>query len=438
MAQPNISIASLFGITPEEYKYQRAQNDLDTITTAAPKSGVDQLFMLAGRQAGRAVGGMLGSQDPTLTRITKINAVGKMVQDMGVDPSNPDEVYPAMIKGFQQAGLMQEAMMASQQYQALQMKRQEQIIERQKAQAALTNAMNKKTENDPSLLKSDSPFIIGAKYVLGKDITRTTDLNPEEFKVVKDWADNYMKDMPPEKDLAERIYEMDGTAPKQFLYQYRPEQVAAARKSLLEDKKQLKPETKVENKVTVHGQKNVLDVDQKMAEDYLTQSQSSIKTLQSLGKMAETYKGGVVTGSLADTRVNFLNVLDTLGFTTGKDKQVLANSEDFAKEAQRLIGSVLKAYGYNPSNVDLQAAQKSMPNLANSPQGLVQLINGLIEMEQMRYDEAERALEHYRNNDGSFKGFKRKLPSVSPIMSGSSSDRKKAAEAEARKRGLIP
>ena len=167
MAKDNISIASLFGISPEEYQYQRAQNDLDTITTAAPNNGVNQLLMLGGRQLGRGLGDLMGAQDPTLARLTKIQAVGKMVQDSGVDPSNPDEVYPAMIKGFQQAGLMQEAMMAAQQFQALQMKRQELVYDGLKSQASLYKAMGEKTtakNNSPDALSKED---VDAALTLG-------------------------------------------------------------------------------------------------------------------------------------------------------------------------------------------------------------------------------------------------------------------------------
>ena len=54
MAKDTITVASLFGIYPEMYQYQQKQADLDYVTQAEPSSGLDRLFMLAGRRAGRS------------------------------------------------------------------------------------------------------------------------------------------------------------------------------------------------------------------------------------------------------------------------------------------------------------------------------------------------------------------------------------------------
>lgn len=141
MAQENYSVANLFGLpTPEEFGAYRNQQDLDYVVKNAPQSGLDQLAMLAGRRAGRATSDWMGNPDPELQRVTKIHAIGKMVQDSGVDPTNPDEVFPAMINGFQQAGLQKEALMAAQQYEGIKQNRNKITNERLASEAQLTQA----------------------------------------------------------------------------------------------------------------------------------------------------------------------------------------------------------------------------------------------------------------------------------------------------------
>lgn len=437
MAKDSISIASLFGITPEEYKYQQAQRDLDVITQSN-NSGLGQLFMLAGRQSGNAVAGLMGVQDPTLNRLTKIQSVGKMVKDMGIDPNNPDEVYPAMIKGFQDMGLTQEAVLAAQQYQGFDMKRKEQVIEGQKAQAALTKAWSdKKTAAGKAI---DPKIAQSAKIMFGKDVDSLDDLTQDELLMIDKRIDSLATELRTPEDFARTGKTEFKINPKPYLWQYSNEEAKQIQDYIdsqkAADAERRKPVTKIDNRIQVQGEKNVLEIDKKDAEDYLNMRTASQRALKTLGKMADNYREGVNTGTGANVRTDLLRVLDTFGVSTGKAKDVLANTEEFNKQVNELVQGIIKNFGYNPSNTDLTFAIQSLPNISNSPEGLRRLINGLIKEHQDILEESNRALSHFRRNKGSFEGFEPKRQLATPVSNAANIPRSEL-EAEARARGLI-
>ena len=158
------------------------------------------------------------------------------------------------------------------------------------------------------------------------------------------------------------------------------------------------------------GDKNVLEVDKKMAEDYLTQFQSAKKVLPRLDEMTKLVANGVVQGNLSEARQGFLSVMDAAGLNTKNASKVIGNSEQFNKEVQNLVQGVIKSYGINPSNADLKATLASLPELSKTPQGLNQVLNSLIKVKRDEYNESKRALDYFRGNKGSFIGYEEKVP----------------------------
>lgn len=121
MAQQKASVLSLFGDDlPYQVMQQRNEEDMKfAMQASGNRGGLDALTAYSGRQLGHAAGQLFGAQDPELERATKIQAVTRQIQQSGVDPSDPDAVFPAMIQGLQQAGLTKEAMLAAQEYQSI-------------------------------------------------------------------------------------------------------------------------------------------------------------------------------------------------------------------------------------------------------------------------------------------------------------------------------
>jgi len=172
------------------------------------------------------------------------------------------------------------------------------------------------------------------------------------------------------------------------------------------------------SKLTFEGQRNVLGIDEKDAEAYRTARDAARKALQPLSRMQKLLQEGVVTGTGADARVGFLKALNTLGLDTQKANKVISNSEQFNIEVRTLLQAIIKQFGYNPSNADVQFALQSLPNLTNSPQGLTQILNTLVKANKDTLTESDRALSYYRKNKGSFEGFTPNIDIFSPVVPG--------------------
>jgi len=193
-------------------------------------------------------------------------------------------------------------------------------------------------------------------------------------------------------------------------------------------------------RLTIKGQEKILNIDEKDAETYQKQRDSSRKALSSLSRMETLLEKGVITGSAQEARTGFLRALDTLGVSTDKAKKVVGNTEQFDKEVRQLLLSIIKTLGYNPSNADVRFAMDSLPSLTNSAQGLQEIIKRFAKVNKDTLSESERALSYYRKNNGSFEGFTPNIDVWSPkqITPGDLSDaelqeRIRAAKAKQQK-----
>lgn len=167
-------------------------------------------------------------------------------------------------------------------------------------------------------------------------------------------------------------------------------------------------------KLDVKGQENVLKIDEEDAKGYRLARESATKALPVLGKMEKLMNEGIVQGSLVDARTGFLKALDTFGLSTSEARKVLGNTEQFNIQVRNLLQSIIKQFGYNPSNADVRFALESLPNASNSPDGLRQILDSLIKANKDQLNESTRALDYYRQNKGSFAGFQPRLDVVSP------------------------
>jgi hypothetical protein len=113
-------------------------------------------------------------------------------------------------------------------------------------------------------------------------------------------------------------------------------------------------------------------------------------------------------------RTGFLKALDTFGISTTEARKAVSNTEQFNIQVRNLLQSIIKQFGYNPSNADVRFALESLPNASNSPEGLRSILNSLVKANKDQLNESTRALDYYRQNKGSFAGFQPKLEVVSP------------------------
>lgn len=158
------------------------------------------------------------------------------------------------------------------------------------------------------------------------------------------------------------------------------------------------------------GPKNVLEVDLEQAKKYAAVVNANAQALPTLDRMQALLDQGVISGNLQELRQGTAGVLQGLGINTTSLTGKLANTEEYNKEVANLLKDTLKAYGNNPSNLDLKAGGKTLPELALSPQGVQQILGALIKKKRDEYTQAKEGLDYFRKNEGSFKGFEEKIP----------------------------
>ncbi len=170
------------------------------------------------------------------------------------------------------------------------------------------------------------------------------------------------------------------------------------------------------SKIEIKGQENILDIDKDDAKDYKLSQKSAQKALPVLNNMQKLLDSpqGIIGGTAAEARTGFLKALDTFGVSTAEARKVVSNTEQFNIQTRNLLQSIIKQFGYNPSNADVKFALESLPNISNSPEGLRAILNALIKANKDQLNESTRALDYYRKNRGSFEGFTPNLDIVTP------------------------
>jgi hypothetical protein len=116
MAQQQMS---LFGPSLAQAQAAMAQED-EAITAKlaqlTPEQGLVRIATQGGRQAGRALGGLFGIEDPRLKEAAQQEAIFKELKDSGVDFTKPEQLYPALINAYQSRGMIDKAIVASAKY----------------------------------------------------------------------------------------------------------------------------------------------------------------------------------------------------------------------------------------------------------------------------------------------------------------------------------
>jgi hypothetical protein len=170
------------------------------------------------------------------------------------------------------------------------------------------------------------------------------------------------------------------------------------------------------SKIEVMGQGNVLDIDKEDAKGYRLSRESASKALPVLNNMQRLLDSpqGIIGGTAAEARTGFLKALDTFGISTAEARKAVSNTEQFNIQTRNLLQSIIKQFGYNPSNADVKFALESLPNVSNSPEGLRAILNALVKANKDQLNESTRALEYFRKNRGSFEGFAPNLDIVTP------------------------
>jgi len=116
MAQQQMS---LFGPSLAQTQAGIAQED-EAITAKlaqlSPEQQLTRVALQGGRQAGKALGGLFGIEDPRLKEAAQQEAIFKELKDSGVDFTDSEQLYPALINAYQSRGMIDKAIVASAKY----------------------------------------------------------------------------------------------------------------------------------------------------------------------------------------------------------------------------------------------------------------------------------------------------------------------------------
>ena len=100
MAQQQVS---LFGPSLAETQARIAQEDeaiAAKLSQAAPGQTLMRIALQGGSQAGRALGGLFGIEDPRLKEAAQQEAIFKELKDSGVDFKDPEKLYSALSDAY--------------------------------------------------------------------------------------------------------------------------------------------------------------------------------------------------------------------------------------------------------------------------------------------------------------------------------------------------
>jgi len=392
MATDNI-IGGLFG-TPEAYQLQQqdlARRQGMEFAQLDPYERVNAMAYTQGRQAGNAVGGILGVQDPQLKLISTRNALAQQFDTSTstglVGLANALRQNNDIVGATQVA---QAAMAAKQKEGDLAAKMREHLSTEQKNAIGLADA--EFTRNTPEWNK---------KYA--EELTRLTTAAKSGTNI---------KEVGVAASSREPVY-FDTATDTQFIMK----QDATGKQTRIPynggvDKTTARTTVSVTNKGEEAFVKQLGELDAKRVENASTLRDSAIGELNSLSRMQNLNQNDLVSGAFASNRVGALNLLDTLGMTGVKDKAALANSQQFDKVTGDLILDKIKKLGSNPSNADREFTKNIVPQLASSPVARQELITYLSKKANEVVDETTRLETYARKNKG-LEGFTYKVPLVS-------------------------
>lgn len=187
MAQQQMS---LFGPSLAQTQAALAQED-EAITAKlaqlTPEQGLVRIAMQGGRQAGRALGGLFGIEDPRLKEAAQQEAIFKELKDSGVDFTDSEQLYPALINAYQSRGMIDKAIVAAAKYEDVKstsLKTQAELgLKGAQTEKALAEAAKAKREGTPIGPVSPDKFTPESiqKFNETRDYKDLVPSNPEQY-----------------------------------------------------------------------------------------------------------------------------------------------------------------------------------------------------------------------------------------------------------------
>jgi len=330
---------SMFGPTPLAIQDQLDQQFLQR------NSNLDlgSMSARAGLAIGNGINGLLGREDPRVRQAKTMEEVKNELKDEGVDPSKPDEFYPALIKKLNSKGLTEQAMSAANAYRAQGLSAAKTASEIGKNNAAAYASMREKL----------SPIgKLQAEYA--DAVARGDDKKAKELQDAINLANqgNLEKTVEgvPGKEGWQR--EVLRTRDGKLVHEGEP-----YKKPPLVDQS-----TKAENDFYLKtGGEN--------AKAWDTQFQTYKKiapTIKGLEQLINNEK--LITGAGADTRVEMLRFASLLGFTTEAANKLIDNNDMLKTFAINIVLPKMKELSGSDSNEELRQLLAAGANANITPE----------------------------------------------------------------------
>jgi hypothetical protein len=150
---------------------------------------------------------------------------------------------------------------------------------------------------------------------------------------------------------------------------------------------------------------------QRLSDGY-SKRDAAIRELEVFKQIAALPDEQLITGSMAEPRVEVANFLNTIGLASEKDASRVAASQQFTKLSNDLVLARIKQLGHNPSNADLTFIQQTIPRLSNSPAARRDLANFMARIAQGVVEEVS-SMEAYGMANKTLSGYKPKIPQIS-------------------------
>jgi len=436
MAETNI-VAGLFGMTPEMYQRQQYQQDLKQgydLAQLDPGAAARAMLPAGIGQIGRGFAGAMGIEDPQLKMISARNSIAQQI-----DQTDPKSILKgaqmlSQIGDNQGAMALAEYARKAQSEVALAQQRTEEKrtpevrnalayagtvgdfgspeFNRAYQQKLVELTSKEKPEATSGEMKNASA-IASLEGPVGSPAYNAKYVSELQRLTTKAEGRPLIKEIGVAANTREPVYtyQEGNNAPQQITYK------------TVDGKQIMVPYTGSVDRTTA---KTTVTVDAKGQEAFTVElakddakevknargiRDAAIGELGTLQKMQELNQQQLMSGSFATGRVGALNLLNTLGMTSGSDTNKLANSEQYTKVSGDLLLDKIKKLGTNPSNTDREFIAKIVPQLENSPQARQELVNYLVEKVNSVVSETSRLDTYARKNKG-LEGFVPKVPLV--------------------------
>lgn len=452
-------ILGLFS-SPELYQQQQdlmQQQQAAQLAQLDPYASVRYNAIRAGQQAGSALGGIFGAQDPQLRLIS---ARQQVMQN--VDPSNPEAVLQAAQQlaniGDQQGALtLADYARKAQSELALQQQRLREgkaaatpkELQIAGARAELQDRISQ-LKLMPASPERDRAIAIAENTLAGLTTAAKTGQIPDVIEIARERAKakSLTEGTPAYNEFIDKEIERQttkdaktptanikevgvaqGTNKAVYLDVNNDQQFTYERGA---DGKQIRQPyfggvdrttAKVSASASAKGETAFAEQlgknDAKAVTQAIEARDNSIAALNSLQRLTQLDQSGLISGAFASNRAGLTNFLDTIGLTSQADKDRLASSENYQKVAGDIVLATLGGrLGAGFSNEDRKFIQGLVPQLETSPQARKQLLDFLVRKNQAIVEETTRLETYARENNG-LKGFVPKIPLVTVAKPGS-------------------